>query len=235
MPISRPRRCAAAGRFHLHLTTRSVFGILTVCISACTGAAQTFGPGLGGDIPDGEGNVTFLTSTITVSGLGPGAQLDRVSLAIEHLWVGDVVAILTAPNGENVHLFSRLGATPSAVLGDSSNLSLAAGPYVFAETGASFLDAAIAAPGTNSVIPGGLYAVSTTAGGFDRPPADPDTFAAFAGDDLNGVWTLTLQDWILQSPGQLEEWTVSFVPSPGPAALLLVCGVAMLRRGVRRR
>jgi len=214
---------------HRRTSQTALFASALACTSA-TLSAQTFGPGSGGVIPDGQGDDESFTSTILVSGVAPGLSLDRVSLSIEHLWVGDIVAILTAPSGDDVHLLARLGATPAFILGDSSNLSLAAGPYVFRNTGASFLGAAVAAGGTLATVPGGTFAISTTPAGYDRPLPDLDGFGVFAGDDLNGLWTLTLQDWILPDPGMLANWSLTIVPAPG-TGILLGLAVAIGGRG----
>ena len=76
--------------------------------------ADVFGPGPGGPIPDGTGTLPntipgTLTSTIAVPA-GSVISVNNVSITMgtglgatgAHTWVGDLVATLTSPGGDNV-------------------------------------------------------------------------------------------------------------------------------------
>lgn len=217
-----------------------------ISVSCVRGAvADLYGPGPGGAIPDATmdntaGSQGVLTSTISASNVASPtiASLNGVELTFtSHSWVGDLVAILTAPNGDNVHLFSRVGADMAgASFGDTSNL---AGLYRFENTGASFA-AAAAAVDTMTAVPPGTYARSSNAGAI-APAADPDDYSVFVGDNLNGTWTLKIEDWAVLETGTLTSWclditSITSVPEARPlviwSAVGLVVGVAAL---VRRR
>ena len=94
--------------------------------------AHVFGTGPGGPIPDGTGTLPntipgTLTSTIAVPA-GSVISVNNVSITMgtglgatgAHTWVGDLVATLTSPGGDNVHLFARTGTTTSTDIMGSS-------------------------------------------------------------------------------------------------------------------
>ncbi len=89
-------------------------------------------PGSLGEIPDAVScapspgaprDVTF-----TVTGVAGAPASVSVSATMAHTWVGDLIATLIAPNGANIVVFGRTGATASPGSGDSSNLG---GTYFF--------------------------------------------------------------------------------------------------------
>src|SRR5688572_8437436 len=93
---------------------------------------DVFGPGPGGLIPDSPATPpgTPFTSTISVPNIGNVSAVNGVTLNFSpaHTWAGDLVVTLTAPNGENAHVFARTGSNTAGGVGDSSDLL---GPYTF--------------------------------------------------------------------------------------------------------
>src|SRR5688500_4656926 len=140
--------------------------------------------GAGGPLPDrgalGVGPpTTVFTSTVNVA---PGTVVSVNSATLTQMtpsWAGDLVVSLTAPNGDNVHLFSRVGATDATGFGSSGDLN---GTYTFVETGGATMP-------TIGNVPSATYNRSTNLPA--APPApDNDPFAVFAGDPAGGNWTL---------------------------------------------
>lgn len=140
-------------------------------------------------------NVTF-----TVSGLSGAPTNVEASVTFggpAHSWVGDVEAVLIAPNGASHTLFARTLATTATSCGDSTD---ATGSYTFA-------DSAAAPPNggwwqtaniLGAAVPMTIGSYRTTAiGGAGAPNPQPPTNmnAAFAGvANPNGTWTLRISD-----------------------------------------
>jgi subtilisin-like proprotein convertase family protein len=203
--------------------------------------ADVFGPGPGGPIPDGSGTLPntipgTLTSTIAVPA-GSVISVNNVSITMgtgigptgAHTWVGDLVATLTSPGGDNVHLFARTGTTTSTGFGSTADLS--GGPYVFVNSGGT----AWQHTSTPTPIPPGTYNRSTTLLPAVPPTQDNDDYSVFVGDPSGGNWTLTLQDFAGGDTGGLVSWSLDItIPEPGSASLLVFgAGLPLLRR--RRR
>ncbi len=198
-------------------------------------SADIYGPGGGGAIPDATTSQTApgtLNSTINVVNANNIiTSLNSVTVTFgntNHAWVGDLVLTLTAPNGDAVHLMSRTGNTTATGFGDSSD---AAGPYVFVNSGGADFTAAATVAGAAAVVPDGTYNRFSTSG-TAVPAAIANTYAVFVGDDLNGIWTLKVQDFGAGDTGGLASWSMdmSSVPTPGAAALLGLGGLLAARR-----
>ncbi len=176
-------------------------------------AQQTFGPGAGFTIPDNNGSGGNSSINISLAGNPTITSVSSVTFTtnVPHTFVGDLRARLIAPNGQDVHLFSRVGY-PALANGDSSDLS---GTYTFTAAGASFASAA-AGVGGNSPVPPGTYARSTNsaAGGVYF---DPDTYSVFEGDNVNGAWTLNISDHAAQDTGSIASWTISITTCVTPS------------------
>src|SRR5688500_4906323 len=192
-------------------------GALSLAVAGVA-SADVFGPGPGGLIPDSPATPPgpAFTSSITVPG-GTVVSFNSItmSFAPAHTWVGDLVVTLTAPNGENAHVFARTGSNTAGGVGDSSDLL---GPYTFINgpgTPGNWSAAASSAAG-DVPIPSGTYARETLAPGASPPAQDPDTYAVFNGDPVGGNWTLTLQDWANLDSGGLGSWTLDLSTAGGP-------------------
>lgn len=209
-------------------------GALSLAVAGVA-SADVFGPGPGGLIPDSPATPPgpAFTSSITVPG-GTVVSFNSItmSFAPAHTWVGDLVVTITAPNGENAHVFARTGSTTAGGVGDSSDLI---GPYTFTPgpgTPGAWTAAAIAAA---AAVPSGTYARETLSPLASPPAADPDNFTVFHGDPAGGTWTLTIQDWASLDSGGLASWSMDItIPEPASLGLLVAgAGLPLLRR--RRR
>lgn len=223
--------------------TALLSGAVVAALASAAGA-QTFGPGPGGAIPDrgvaGSGPPTLgtLSSTIIVpAGTGTIISFDNISLTMgvgpgatgAHTWVGDLVATLTAPNGDSAQFLVRPGGTSSTSFGNSADFS--GGPYVFVNSGG--LPFPTASPPTP--VPPGTYNRFNNPLVTPNPPTDTDDFTVFHGDTADGTWTLEIGDWAGGDTGGLASWSLTVtVPEPGSIGLLSVAaGLPLLRR--RRR
>ena len=180
--------------------------------------------GAGGAIPDFAGGLPgVFTSTVNVAAAGPLASVNFVNLnSLSHTWVGDLQVTLTAPNGDNMNLFSRVGCVGAGV-GNGNNLL---GNYVINQGSPMFSPAGAVPAGTYGQTLNNDPTVAQTGG------VDPDTFAVFAGDNVNGIWTLTIRDFAGLDVGSLGNWQFDYtlVPAPGALALLGLAGLVGSRR-----
>jgi subtilisin-like proprotein convertase family protein len=186
-------------------------------------------PGSLGTIPDGLSPPSYgtpLNVTFPVSGL-PDAPPGDVSIAmvINHSFVGDLDAVLIAPDGTTkTTVFSRTGAATS-VPGDDSDL---AGAYTFTDnlqpTATSWWDAA-AAVGPTTAVPSGSYRASTPGGEVAGGGAASLMTSAFSTlTHPNGTWTLRLRDHAAQDLGSITVGELAIVPgtdTSAPAAPVL--------------
>ena len=136
--------------------------------------------------------------TFTVSGLSGSVnnvQLNNLTFGSPvHTWVGDLKAILIAPNGASHILFGRTAATTSTACGSSSE---AIGPY-------SFMDTAAAPPSggwwqsaaASATVATGNYRTTALGGaGANNPSPATSMNPSFTGvANANGTWTLRFTD-----------------------------------------
>jgi subtilisin-like proprotein convertase family protein len=196
--------------------------IAAILVVAGLAAAANAGvyTGAGFAIPDA--NATGASSTIAVAG-DTDFPITSVVVSLQgftHTWIGDVSATLTSPNGTVHTLFARPGRLTSG-FGSSSDVD---GIYTFADTGADFWAAAAANP---VLTPAGTYHTSSLGSA-----AFTSLDAAFAGQNGNGNWTLTMTDGAGGDVGGIAGWELRIVPTPGALALL---GLGGLVAGRRRR
>ena len=200
---------------------KKTLAILAVAGLASVASAQTF-PGVGvGAIPDNTGSTGGgLDITFAVSGTSVGNSLDNVTLSLTHTWAGDIVAVLTAPNGDNVQVLGRLGSTTAGGVGSSGDFT--GGPYVMTEGGTAMP--------TSGNVAAGTYARFSVNPAVGAPATDADTYSVFTGDDLNGTWHLFVSDWAGSDTGSVSAASITIVPAPGALALLGLGGLAAARR-----
>ena len=182
--------------------------------SGSGGLIPPSGTGGGSTWPDTSGLTPFV-STIAVGDSFTIAALNHVTFTgLSHTWAGDLHAVLVSPSGTDVTIFHRPGFTGSG-FGNSSDFG---GTYRFEATGPTLPD--------SGALPGGTYGQDLGVWG------DTDTFAAFAGENAAGTWTLLIYDWAAGDSGALEGWSMGFtaVPTPGAIALLGLAGLASRRR-----
>ncbi|CAN5475223.1 hypothetical protein BH10ACI3_BH10ACI3_22940 [soil metagenome] len=135
--------------------------------------------------------------TFSVTGIAAAPTSVSVSMTATHSFVGDVTAVLIAPNGATTTVFGRTGAITAAGVGDSSDLNAT---YTFSDTapaqpsGGWWQEANVR--GAGEFLTSGVYR-STGLGGLGQINPAPATnlTAAFAAiPSSNGTWTLRLTD-----------------------------------------
>lgn len=207
----------------------------TTLIAAASGLALATGAGAsanilmsysgqGGAIPDSVGGVPgVFTTNIMVSDSAPIKDVTVNLSGLNHTWAGDLRISLTHDDtGTSVDLANRVGRTGGAGFGDSSDYG---GDYSFNDDFGGDLWAEAAAIGGASIIPSGDYFPTTLEGALS-------SLASFDGEDLNGSWTLEIEDNAGGDTGALGAWSIDFlaVPAPGAAALFGLAGLAATRR-----
>jgi hypothetical protein len=86
-----------------------------------------------GAVPDGLSGTppqygTPLNITFNVAAMHTPLTSVSVNMAMIHSWIGDLDALLIAPDGVSAQVFGRVGVTTAAGFGDESNF---AGTYNF--------------------------------------------------------------------------------------------------------
>lgn len=186
-------------------------------------------------IPDGP---AFFALTIDVANiLEPVVEITVTFSDLLHTHPSDIDALLVGPAGQNIMLMSDVGELLSEAESSIDNVNLV------------FRDGAVALP-SNVRITSGTYAPTNNQGVIEdigemdqntpaMPPVGPygTTFAAFNGVNPNGTWKLFIQDDLDDDGGALGSWslTVTTVPEPTSALLLLAGAGALLFRGPRIR
>lgn len=129
-----------------------------------------------------------ITSILTVNDIGVIDDLNLKNLNITHTWVNDLVVSITSPGGTTVQALNQL-------CNSENNVDL------------NFDDEA---SNTYNSIP------CPPVGGGNYQPIQ--ALSAFDGEDLNGTWTLTVQDLVNQDGGTLDSWEleICYTPSSPP-------------------
>lgn len=161
-------------------------------------------PGTGvGPIPDATAGGPQvpgvpLDITFTVTGLTGAPAIVEVSMTGAHTYLGDLKAVLIAPNGTTFTVFGYTGATSSTSFGSTSEIS---GTYSFKDSAA----------GTNWWVAGSISPVpvgdyrTTVSGPTSSPAAVTNLTAAFSGvTNPNGTWTLRVTDGASQDTGNIS-------------------------------
>lgn len=188
---------------------RTIVVLIAFTVAPASWAATFPGSGVGA-IADGGGacaptygtprNVTF-----AVTGLVGSPISVSVDVTMTHTFVGDIEARLIAPNGANMILFSRVGATTATAFGDSSQLG---GTYAFDDDAVAdnfWTVATAGACGDTCIIAPDTYRTTQAGGaGTSNPAPITNLSAAFAGvSNANGTWTLRLSDGCQQDTGEV--------------------------------
>ncbi|MGF2411734.1 choice-of-anchor J domain-containing protein [Ferruginibacter sp.] len=138
----------------------------------------------------------------------------RVTMNISHAYVGDVVAVLKAPNGEIINL--------DAMLNKTNNPGANFVNTVISSTGTTLLSAGTA-PFTNTFkadLVGATYVAfgATLAGGPVGYTPTQTTWAPVLASTPAGNWTLAMHDVGAPDLGSLTSWSISFDYLYGPPA-----------------
>ncbi|MBC7901618.1 MAG: carboxypeptidase regulatory-like domain-containing protein [Saprospiraceae bacterium] len=217
----------------------AALSIAFLVIISCNSSApaQTF-PGTNtGAIPDGPNPINCTTAaprnvTFSVSGVASPVASVSAGFTINHTWAGDVDVVLIAPDSTTFTLMSRVGATPTVVNAENSDLT---GTYAFSDAAAGGMWAAAAGGGNAFVIPSGSY--RTQASGPFTPVNPGSAFTllnnAFTGVAApNGTWTLRFRDCEAIITGSVSAATLTFVGASAAGASLSGRVVTSSGRGI---
>ena len=226
--------------FEILVSTEAIFSGTTPNQSVCLGGeicldgeVNFLAEGSSGITPTSEQGEfgtgdQFYESTLVIDGYSPGQTITSASdllgvcVNMEHSAEGDVSITLISPSGQEISLHS--GGLTAAVLGIPSldaNAFVgtqgcnfggpASGPgtgwwYCFNTSGSETL----ANHGNNNwSYPSGPLCYQIPEG--DYLPTDP--FSNLIGADLNGAWTLRVEDATGNDNGHLFSWYLNFDPS----------------------
>jgi subtilisin-like proprotein convertase family protein len=187
--------------------TANTTGVYDLRATTTQQSQQTLSNNTPASIPD---NIcSNVSSNITVSGYGSpvSSSLITVTLNISHTWVGDLVIVLVAPNGNVLGLSNQTGNANNS--GDNF-------------TNTTFSDAAAAVlPTTGAPYTGSYRPVAST---FSTSciNATVASFAAIGGGTINpnGIWALKVYDMAAQDLGTINNWSLTLpVSYPGCSSL----------------
>jgi subtilisin-like proprotein convertase family protein len=152
-------------------------------------------------IPVPDNNQAGVISSINVAGIPASCNILglKVIINMPHTWVGDMVFVLKAPNGQIINLDHFLSSTGglgpttgflNTVISSAGTISLGSGnsPY----TGTFKADAAV----TNNPLPSGPAGMLPTTNSWNGLLAGP----------ANGIWTLGFYDGFTGNFGILTSW-----------------------------
>lgn len=162
-------------------------------------------------LPDGNG-VTYTTS-VTVNDFLPGQLVTNISdilgicVNMEHSFMGDLNITITCPTGQIVtlHQYSAGGGTYLGVPVDVDATPLIPGQgfdYCWEDPSAN-PTWATASTGLGT-LPAGSY-------------SPQQSFTGLIGCELNGNWTITIQDNLPSDNGFIFNWGVNFDPAIYPS------------------
>lgn len=194
-----------------------VWALVLVAMTAWRADAQTTfnaDPATLGAIPDAFGigvSLYPMDVTFTVTGM-PRVAAVSVNMDITHTKVGQMIAVLIAPDGTQHAIFGRAGATTD----NSTTPGNAWGGYDGDLIGAySFSDAAAGdwwtAAGAGATVATGSYRTSQI-GGSGSTGATTTMNPVFAGVVGNGTWILRLTDFSFTQTGSISAASIDLTP-----------------------
>ncbi len=155
-----------------------------------------------------------ITSSIEVNNTGNIIGLSVQELSILHSWVGDLEVSLSTPQGSSLALFDRPGF-PAANYGCDGNDIL--------------VDFTDDAPNTATDFENTCGGNSPSIEGFYQPLTP---FPAIYGQEMQGTWTLNINDTQNNDGGQLESWGLEICYGlPVPSLISLAQNTLTLFQG----
>jgi subtilisin-like proprotein convertase family protein len=126
-----------------------------------------------------------ITSTLNVTNFGTINDLNLSDFVIDHTWINDLTATLTSPAGTTVTLISNICSPTVATIN---------------------IDCQFDDEATTATLP-----CPPTGGGAFIPE---QLLSAFDGEQMDGVWTLTVTDGFNQDGGSLISWELGICFTP---------------------
>lgn len=146
-------------------------------------------------VPISDGAPSVVTSTIEVSGAAPYLWELTVTTFIRHTFAADLDITLQSPSGTVVTLTTDNGAGNDDVFNGTvwSDRANPGGQVPYTTNAGLVTDH----PYTNLVLA--------------SPLVPEESLAAFAGENPNGTWTLTISDDLTGDGGSLDQWSLDLV------------------------
>jgi subtilisin-like proprotein convertase family protein len=147
-------------------------------------------------IPDN--NPTGITSTINIPSTGIITNINNVTISINlnHTWAGDIIATLISPQGMQVDLIKRLGATSTITAGWNADFN--------SNNTLNFNQLASGQIQNMNPIPSGTYLPS--AGSI----YSLGSLAILSTISIAGDWKLVISDLNAGDYGNLISWSINF-------------------------
>jgi len=165
--------------------------------------------------PGAARDVTFTTSNL--SGAPSAVSISMTFGSPNHTFMGDIVAVLIAPNGASHNIFGRTLATTATSFGDASDLGAT---YTFSDTapappsGGWWQEST--ARGTAEIMTAGTYRTTASGGAGATNPMPPTSINnAFTGvSNANGTWTLRITDGCSGDTGAVTAAVLDITAGP---------------------
>lgn len=176
--------------YHLSVSVRPNVDEGVNCTTyTSTNVPQTIGPGAG-----------LVSSTITVPGNPRVADLD-VQLTLNHAVMGEIDAHLRSPAGQDLGLFTDIGATAT---GGQTQMD-------------HWLDDEAGVPPTFTALRGMRHKPENNSTGGTASTSGAYRLSWFDGIDAGGTWTLDLRDDTTNANGgTLTSWSLRICEAPPP-------------------
>ncbi|MDA9774472.1 M12 family metallo-peptidase, partial [Saprospiraceae bacterium] len=130
---------------------------------------------------------TSISNDLLVEGVTTFSYM-RAFVDIDHTWVGDLIATFSSPAGDEVVLFDQPGVPASEFGCGSDDLIV------------EFYDSSL-----NSA-----EDFEVTCDDFASNYQSLDPLSNYSGSNVNGLWTLTIEDVFPEDGGELDAWSLEF-------------------------
>ncbi|WP_044086225.1 proprotein convertase P-domain-containing protein, partial [Lewinella cohaerens] len=177
--------------------------MLALPILGISQTTQTFsGAGLPAAVPStGTSGTTVVTTNVTLNGvIGTNASVDEVAINLTHTFDGDLDISLISPAGTVMLLSGGNGGAADDYLGT-----------IFANGGGTCIEAGTA-PYTGTFEPEGGLTVDA-----EGDCTTDNVFATvFAGEEINGTWTLNINDNFAGDSGEIDQFDLTLTVEAPP-------------------
>jgi subtilisin-like proprotein convertase family protein len=189
--ITIPAATSCSTSLALNLAVTSDQGDNTAVASLPLGTPSATTYATSGPIAIPDNSVPGATSVMNIPTAGTIDRM-RVSVQVNHTWIGDLHGILTSPSGRSVALFERVGMQSGQFGSPSNNFNV------------TFDDSAITRMQDSF---GGDASAGPT--GLIRPD---EPLATFDGDNQIGNWTLRVFDVVAGDNGSIQAFSIQSGP-----------------------
>ncbi len=168
-------------------------------------------------LPDGSG--ASYESSLDFTGLFPIGETitpgcyPTLNFTIEHSYTGDLDIFLIAPSGEIVQVFDQTGGgTHFGTCANQPDDGVPGCVALYSVVNSGAIDWTAAGVTTTATSNCATYTGTCESGNYfiAQTYNSNQSFAAFDGADLNGIWSLRITDNLAIDDGVLESWSLDF-------------------------